>query len=36
MSALRGHEVVSVPLADVTGVKTVDLRYLEVARTFFG
>jgi phosphofructokinase-like protein len=36
MAALRGEEIVSVPLGDVTGVKTVDLRYLEVARTFFG
>jgi len=36
MAALRGLDVVSVPLGDVTGVKTVDLHYLEVARTFFG
>lgn len=36
MAALRGTEVVSVPLSDVTGVKTVDLNYLEVARAFFG
>jgi 6-phosphofructokinase 1 len=36
MAALRGDQVVSVPLSDVTGVKTVDLHYLEVARTFFG
>ncbi len=36
MAALRGTEVVSVPLSDVTGVKTVDLNYLQVARAFFG
>jgi 6-phosphofructokinase 1 len=36
MAALRGDQVISVPLSDVTGVKTVDLHYLEVARTFFG
>ncbi|MFY9487780.1 MAG: ATP-dependent 6-phosphofructokinase [Solirubrobacterales bacterium] len=36
MAALRGTKIVSVPLSDVTGVKTVDLQYLEVARAFFG
>lgn len=36
MAALRGTKVVSVPLSDVTGIKTVDLHYLEIARTFFG
>lgn len=36
MAALCGSEIVSVPLSDVTGVKTVDLSYLEIARTFFG
>jgi ATP-dependent phosphofructokinase / diphosphate-dependent phosphofructokinase len=36
MAALHGNEMTSIPLADVTGIKTVDLRYLEMARTFFG
>ncbi|MFY9264517.1 MAG: ATP-dependent 6-phosphofructokinase [Solirubrobacterales bacterium] len=36
MAALRGTEIVSVPLSDVTGIKTVNLHYLDVARTFFG
>jgi len=36
MVALLGHEVDSVPLAEVAGVKQANLRYLEVARTFFG
>ena len=36
MAALRGAEMTSVSLRDVDGVKTVDLRYLEIARTFFG
>ncbi|MBI5309443.1 MAG: 6-phosphofructokinase [Actinobacteria bacterium] len=36
MAALRGTKVVSVPLSDVTGIKTVDLHYLDIARTFFG
>ncbi len=36
MAALRGTAIESVPLADVTGVKPVDLAYLEIARTFFG
>ena len=35
MAALRGTEMTSVPLAEVEGVKTVDLRYLEMAKTFF-
>lgn len=35
MAALRGAEMTSVPLSEVEGIKTVDLRYLEVARTFF-
>jgi 6-phosphofructokinase 1 len=36
MAALRNNQITSVPLSDVTGVKTVDLHYLEVAKTFFG
>ncbi len=36
MAALKGIEITSVPLSEVQGVKTVDLRYLEIARTFFG
>jgi ATP-dependent phosphofructokinase / diphosphate-dependent phosphofructokinase len=36
MAALHGSEMTSVPLAEVRGVKTVDLAYLDVARTFFG
>lgn len=36
MAALRGTEMVSVDLHEVEGVKQVDLRYLEIARTFFG
>lgn len=36
MAALKGTELTSVPLEEVTGVKTVDLRYLEIAKTFFG
>lgn len=36
MAALHGTEMTSVPLEEVTGIKTVDLRYLEIARTFFG
>ncbi len=35
MAALRGTEVVSVPLSDVRGIKTVDLELLEVAERFF-
>jgi phosphofructokinase-like protein len=36
MAALRGSNVVSVPLSDVTGVKTVELEYWDLAQTFFG
>ena len=36
MVALHGTEMTSVPLDQVHGIKTVDLRYLEIARTFFG
>jgi phosphofructokinase-like protein len=36
MVALHGTEMTSVPLSQVEGIKTVDLRYLEIARTFFG
>jgi phosphofructokinase-like protein len=36
MVALHGTEMTSVPLAEVEGIKTVDLRYLEIAKTFFG
>ena len=36
MAALHGTEMTSVDLSEVDGIKTVDLRYLEVARTFFG
>jgi len=36
MAALRDNLITSIPLADVTGIKTVDLEYLEIARTFFG
>jgi len=36
MVALHGTEMTSVPLEQVEGIKTVDLRYLEIARTFFG
>jgi len=35
MAALHGTEMTSVSFDEVTGVKTVDLRYLELARTFF-
>jgi len=35
MAALHGTEMTSVPLEEVQGVKTVDPRYLELARTFF-
>ena len=35
MAALKGTEMTSVPLAEVHGVKTVDPKYLELARTFF-
>jgi ATP-dependent phosphofructokinase / diphosphate-dependent phosphofructokinase len=36
MVALHGTEMTSVPLEHVEGIKTVDLRYLEIAKTFFG
>jgi ATP-dependent phosphofructokinase / diphosphate-dependent phosphofructokinase len=36
MVALHGTDMTSVPLESVEGIKTVDLRYLEIARTFFG
>ncbi len=36
MVALHGTEMTSVPLTEVEGIKTVDLRYLDIARTFFG
>jgi len=35
MAALRGDEIVSVALTDVEGVKTVDLKLLEIASRFF-
>lgn len=35
MAALRGDEIVAVPLAEVTGVKTVPPFYLEVAKRFY-
>ena len=37
MAALRGDEVVAVPLAEATAeLKTVPLEWYDVARTFFG
>ncbi len=36
MASLRGTEMTSVALTEVEGHKTVDLRYLELAKTFFG
>jgi 6-phosphofructokinase 1 len=36
MAALHGSEMTSVPLADVQGVKQIDLGYLRLASTFFG
>jgi 6-phosphofructokinase len=36
MAALHGTRMTSIPLSEVEGVKTVDLDYLEIARTFFG
>jgi ATP-dependent phosphofructokinase / diphosphate-dependent phosphofructokinase len=36
MVALHGTEMTSIPLEQVEGIKTVDLRYLQIARTFFG
>jgi len=35
MAALRGDEIVSIPLAEVEGIKTVDLGLLDIARRFF-
>lgn len=35
MAALKGDKMTSVPLAEVDGVKTVDLELLEIARRFF-
>jgi phosphofructokinase-like protein len=35
MVALKGAEVSSIPLSDVTGIKTVDLELLEIAKRFF-
>jgi ATP-dependent phosphofructokinase / diphosphate-dependent phosphofructokinase len=36
MAALHGTEMTSVALADVEGIKHVDLDYLRIAATFFG
>jgi phosphofructokinase-like protein len=36
MTALRGLEMTSIPLAEVEGIKSVDLSYLKIAGTFFG
>jgi hypothetical protein len=36
MAALRGDVMTSVPLAEVNGLKQVDLDYLRIASTFFG
>ena len=36
MAALHGHEMTSVPLSEVEGVKHVDLDYLRIADHFFG
>jgi phosphofructokinase-like protein len=35
MAALHGNEMTSVPLGEVRGIKQVDLRLLDVARTFW-
>jgi len=35
MAALHATQMKSVPLSEVEGVKTVDLSYMELARTFF-
>ena len=35
MVALHGHEITSVPLSEVRGIKTVDLELLEIAKRFF-
>jgi len=37
MAALKGNEIVSVPLADAVGtLKTVDMRLYDIAKIFFG
>ena len=36
MAVLHGTEMTSIPLEEVEGIKTVDLGYLEMAKTFFG
>jgi 6-phosphofructokinase 1 len=36
MAALHATRMESVPLSEVEGVKTVDLRYMDIAKTFFG
>ncbi len=36
MAALHGNEMTDISLGEVEGIKTVDLHYLEIARTFFG
>jgi 6-phosphofructokinase 1 len=36
MVALHGTQMTSIPLEEVDGIKTVDVRYLDIARTFFG
>ena len=36
MTALRGREMTSIPLAEVQGIKPVDPAYIAIARTFFG
>ncbi len=36
MAALHGTEMTSVPLADVVGIKQIDLAHLRLASTFFG
>jgi ATP-dependent phosphofructokinase / diphosphate-dependent phosphofructokinase len=36
MAALRGDDMTSVPLSQVTGIKKVDLHYLKIASAFFG
>jgi len=36
MAALHGAAMESIPLSEVEGVKSVDLSYLDIARTFFG
>ena len=35
MAALEGDEIISVPLSEVDGIKTVDLALLEIAKRFF-